>query len=106
MTEAAQRTFSALKPGDVLLNCQDQNDTFMVVRVGDRLDFLHLIDGRFLPGRCAADKQINDAYDVVREGRIVFHNRLGYKSLAMLFASLEDTIQETHERERPRRPPR
>lgn len=88
--ERAKRTFSELKPGDVLLNCQDQNDTFVVIRVGDRLDFLHLMDGRFLPAWVEAWKPINAAYDVVREGRIVYHNELGYKSLAMMFASLED----------------
>lgn len=64
-------TFSALLPGDVLVHRSNEKDVFMVVRAGNRLDFKHLIDGRFLPAWVAACAAIPMEYSVVRGNEVV-----------------------------------
>lgn len=63
--------FSTLLPGDVLVNVASEKDVFMVLRVGERLDFYHMIDGRHLPSRVAASDKIMPQYDVVRGDAVI-----------------------------------
>lgn len=70
----ARASFGVLLPGDVLVNCVNEKDVFMVTRVGQRLDFLHLIDGRFLEARVAASDKILPTYDVVRGTEVIIES--------------------------------
>lgn len=68
---ATRALFGVLLPGDVLVHCSNENDIFMVVRVGTRLDFLHLIDGRYREAWVFAGASIPDPYDVVRGDAVI-----------------------------------
>lgn len=70
--ERAKRpSFGTLLPGDVLVNVTSEKDVFMVLRVGQRLDFYHMIDGRHLPSRVVASEKIMPQYDVVRGDSVI-----------------------------------
>jgi len=71
--ERAKRpSFGILLPGDVLVHRSNERDVFMVVRVGDRLDFQQLIDGRYLASWVPACSSVQPEYSVVRGDSVLF----------------------------------
>lgn len=71
---AARTLFGVLLPGDVLVHRAVESDTAVVLRVGTRLDFLHLYDGRILEAWVEASSEIPQAYDVVRGDEVIISN--------------------------------
>lgn len=69
--ERARASFGILLPGDVLVHRSNERDVTMVVRVGERLDLKHLIDGRYLEAWVAASAEIPKQYTVVRGDNVV-----------------------------------
>lgn len=67
----ARASFGVLLPGDVLVHRSNEKDVTMVVRVGERLDFKHLIDGRYLEAWVQASAEIPKQYTVVRGSEVV-----------------------------------
>jgi hypothetical protein len=69
--ERARASFGVLLPGDVLVHRSNEKDVTMVVRVGQRLDFKQLIDGRYLEAWVPASAEIPKQYTVVRGSEVV-----------------------------------
>lgn len=68
---STRAAFGILLPGDVLVHRFNLNDVVLVLRVGTRLDLLHLGDGRHLESWVAASSPIPAPYDVVRHGSLL-----------------------------------
>ncbi len=71
---AARASFGALLPGDVLIHRSNEADAVVVTRVGTKLDFLHLMDGRFLFSWVFAAEPIPPPYDVIRGETVLFRS--------------------------------
>lgn len=69
--ERARASFGILLPGDVLVHRSNEKDVTMVVRTGEKLDFKHLIDGRYLAAWVPACAEIPKQYTVVRGSEVI-----------------------------------
>jgi hypothetical protein len=67
----ARISFGSLLPGDVLVHRTNENDTVLVVRVGERLDLFNLNDGRFIGSWVKASSIVPWPYCVVRGDAVI-----------------------------------